>query len=145
MNHKESQRLRRVREWTEADQQLLERVNRTRLTGQEIAEFIEAVQSLPKKKRFYEARVIIASDLHPGDHEKAFALMFRTDALARFLDEEGVPAWTLRVGHNRFLMDRVVFDTAAIEPLIEKDSELTFNREAFLQKALELAEVHQIG
>jgi hypothetical protein len=38
-----------------------------------------------------------------------------------------------------------VFAAAAVQPLVERDGDVAFDREAFLEKVLELAELDQIG
>ncbi len=63
-------------------------------------------------------------------------------ALIRLREQPEYKAWTLRVGKEGEpdFINEVLIETAAVQPLIERDEQPAFESSAFFQKALELAE-----
>ena len=72
---------------------------------------------------------------------RAFAIWSRMEALARLVEDEGAPGWTLpQMPDGSILTHRAVFNAAAVHPLVERDGEWVFDRTSFLDRVLELAE-----
>jgi hypothetical protein len=71
--------------------------------------------------------------------------MFRVEALAKLLDAEGAPGWTLPLPNGAVLTQGPVFAAAASEPLVEKEGEVAFDRQKFLAAVLDLADLDEIG
>ena len=67
------------------------------------------------------------------------------EALARLLVDEDAPEWALRLPNGFVLAQEPIFAAAAVERLVLSGKEVTFNKETFLQRALELAELDTIG
>jgi hypothetical protein len=82
-----------------------------------------------------------------GDFKKASAVFFKMRALSLLLEsEEGIPGWTLpRLPDGGIPSEEAVFVAAATQPLIEVESDLVFEREAFMARVLELAELETHG
>lgn len=67
--------------------------------------------------------------------------MFRMEALTRLLKEGKISGWVLPAQPDGSIPTmEAVFAAAAVQPLIEKEGNVAFDREAFLKRVLELAE-----
>jgi hypothetical protein len=89
----------------------------------------------------FESLMFLLARLYKGDHLKASAVLFRMQALAHIINEEGAPGWTFpKKPDGSVLTQEWVFAAAAVQPLIEIDNNFRFEQEAFLKKVLELAE-----
>ena len=124
---------------------MIERLNRTHVTVDEILEVVGAVQSRKKDDMDWEGRVFTIMRLYPGDPDKAQSLLFRIEALARLIDREGDTGWTLRLPSGAINTQESVFKAAGLEPLMRIGNELEFERESFFKKVLELDELDMIG
>src|SRR5262249_22940427 len=118
--------------------QLIQRINSTTVSVDEIVEVIQEVETSDKDDRDWEGRVVTLMRLHPGNPDKAQSLLFRIEALARLLDREGDSGWTLRLPDGLVPAPEPVFAAAGTEPLNQVGEELEFDRESFFKKALEL-------
>jgi hypothetical protein len=124
-----------------SSEKLIENLNRTVVTAAEMLELAEAVGALEPEQRTFEGHAFAASRLHEGNHQKVSALMFRMEATARLLFKAGgAPGWAFPAQPDgSMLTHEAVFAAAAAQPLVLIGGQPGFEREAFLQKALELA------
>ena len=92
-------------------------------------------------ERNFEALMFMIARLYKGEPRKAGAVLLRMQALARLIDEEGAPGWTLpKQADGSIPTQEWVFAAAAVQPLVEVDNDARFEKQAFLAKVLELAE-----
>ena len=127
------------------EERLQDRVNRTIVSREEILEVVEKVQALKRSEVSFEARVIVIFELHPGDSDKCEALMFRLEALASLISNQGASAWTLPMANGAIMTEGSVFAAAAVVPLVKRNEKLEFDREEFFKKAFELMEPDVVG
>ncbi len=93
------------------------------------------------KRDDLEALMFMIARLFKGEPQKAGAVLLRMQALARLLEEEGAPGWTLpKQPDGAIPTQEWVFAAAAVQPLIEINNDAQFEREPFLDKVLKLAE-----
>lgn len=72
------------------------------------------------------------------------AFEFRMEALARLRDRPEYRAWTLQLGNKAGdpdLINEVLVETAATQPIVEIDERPAFEPESFFRAALERSEV----
>lgn len=124
-----------------SDRKLLNRINRTPVTPDEVLKFLEVAEALPRDARCFEAHTITAARLHPGEFNKVTALMFRMEALSQLLEAQGAPGWTLPGPDGSVFADHTVFAAAALEPLVIRDGEIAFDYDTFLRRVLAEAEL----
>ncbi len=115
-------------------------INTNEVSAAELMEVVEEVNQLHADQPQLEDIAIVILQLHPDSPDKRTGIMFRMEALARLLSEEGVPGWTLPGPSGSLFMKEAVLAAAAVQPVIEKDNHVAFEHEAFLQKVLELAQ-----
>jgi hypothetical protein len=119
---------------------LVEHINSVSVTKDDLWEITGDAQNF-KGEPCFEVGMSIITKRFGDNFHKASALMFRMQALVNLLKAEALPGWTLRrQPDGSFPTNEAVFAAAAVQPLIEKDNDLVFEREAFLRKVLELAE-----
>lgn len=131
--------------WDDATKRMMARVNDTPVSKDELLSVVQEVGQSDPGGHDMTAHAIAAIRLNPGDPGKVKAIIFRLEALARLLAGEGAPGWTLSLPGGAVLTQEPVFAAAAVQPLVEQAGEVTFDREAFLEKVLELAELEEIG
>jgi hypothetical protein len=126
---------------SDADKKVLARANRAVVSKEDILEFVEELSEHEASDRDFEGRAILLAQLHSGEPDKALAIEFRMHALARLFGDEHPRGWTLpEMPDGSVLTKEPVFAAAAVQPLTLKDGEVAFERDAFLDKVLELAD-----
>lgn len=121
---------------------LLTRLNRTRVTADEIIRVVERC-----------AERSSGSDWQPGDgmfvivamfrknFEKSQAVFFRMEALARLLQQKALPGWALDpLKDGAIPVQEAVLRAAAVEPLVMQGNKIQFNVTTFLERCLHLAD-----
>jgi len=94
----------------------------------------ESEQLHKSGNRDFETLMFIIARLFKGEPQKAGAVLLRMQALVRLW-------WTLpKQPDGAIPTQEWVFAAAAVQPLIEINNDAQFEREPFLDKALELAE-----
>lgn len=123
-------------------EELVSRLNSLVVTKDDIVRVNEEAELIHLEgKPAASAGFASMTKLYRGDLEKAAAVYFRMQALARLLVEDGIPGWTLPAMQDGSIpTEDAVFAAAAVEPLVEIDGDIAFQREPFLDKVLELAE-----
>ena len=121
--------------------------NAVTVSGQELLRVNEETENLPAEDRSVEAGMFKIARLYRGDFRKAIAVFFRMTALANLLQtDEGIPGWTLpQLPDGSIPTEKTVFAAAAIQPLIEVNGEVAFERDTFMTRVLELAELEIHG
>lgn len=119
---------------------ILDRINSVSVSKDDLWELARDAQNFKGEPCFEAGLFLISRRVH-GDFHKTSAIMFRMEALVRLLKEEGLPGWTLpQQPDGSYPTAEAVFAAAAVQPLIEQENDVVFEREAFLKKVLELAE-----
>ena len=78
--------------------------------------------------------------------ERAQAIYFRMEALAKIIEKKDAPGWTMPSHKSgAVLTKRELFEAAATYPLSEIDGDIGFEIHGFLSKALEVAEAEGTG
>lgn len=124
---------------------LLNRINNTPVSKNEIIEILTDVHYLNEEERDWEGRAITIIRLHEGEPDKAQSLLIRIEALVRLVEREGTSGWTLPLPNGAVATQDCVFSAAGVEPLVEKAGQLEFEREAFFTRALEFADLDTVG
>jgi hypothetical protein len=128
-----------------ASLRIINEVNNTPVSLEDIIAVIQGAGELEPGDRDFTSHTLVAIRLFPGKPEKVKSIMFRLEALARFIEDEGTSGWALALPSGAVLTQKPVFAAAAIHPLIDKDNQLSFDRDSFLQKVLELADLDKVG
>lgn len=120
----------------------LDRINGVKLSKRELLKFNEAFNELPTDQRDFFGQSFLAVRLTRRRPDKAAALIFRMQALARLVCDDGARGWTLpKQPDGAIFTKEEMFQAAALEPLIERKGEFAFEHDSFLQRVLALAEV----
>jgi hypothetical protein len=122
---------------------ILESVNGVHVSAEDLLRVLEETQNLPREKRSFEGRMHVAARLYQDDSEKAIAVGFRMRAVFELLRaEDGIPGWSLpRLPDGSIVTQDSVVAAAAVQPLSEVDGRIIFEREPFMAKVLELADL----
>jgi hypothetical protein len=121
----------------------LESINEVPVSVEDLLRVLEETQNLPKDRRSFEGRMHVAARLYQDDSEKAIAVAFRMRAMFELLgSEDGIPGWSLpRLPDGSIVTQDSVVAAAAVQPLGEVDGRIIFEREPFMAKILELADL----
>jgi hypothetical protein len=130
--------------WDDATKRMMSQVNETSVSKDELLSVVQEVSESNPEDRDMEGHALAAIRLYSNDPDKVKAIMFRLEALVNLLVYEGAPGWTLSLPNGAVLTQEPVF-AAAVQQLIEQDGNVVFDREPFLDKVLELAELDEIG
>jgi hypothetical protein len=126
----------------EGSMKVLERVNRTSVTKNDILQFITELANREADDRDFEGRTILLIRLQRGNPDKVLSIEFRMEALAQLFGGAEPKAWTLPpLPDGAIPTAEPVFAAAAEQPLIEVDGRPAFERDTFFAKVLELAAV----
>src|SRR5205085_11697164 len=129
----------------DSTKKMLELLNQVPVTKEDIIEVVEELELADPDDHGWEKGLITVIRLQNGNREKVQAIMFRMEALARLLENEDTSGWTLRLPNGAVLTQEPILAAAAVEKLIDKESDVGFGRESFLNKVLELAELDIVG
>lgn len=124
---------------------LLERINSTPVSKGEIFEALIEVHDLDEEERDLDGRALTVIRLHSDSPDRVQSLMFRIEALVRLVVNAGTSGWTLPLPSGAVATRESVFAAAGVEPLVEIDGQLEFERERFFEKALEFEDAEVIG
>lgn len=126
----------------EGSKKVLERVNRTSVTKNDILQFVTELANREAGDRDFEGRAVLLVRLQRGNPDKALSIEFRMEALAQLFGGAEPKAWTLPpLPDGAIPTSEPVFAAAAEQPLIEVDGRPAFERDTFFAKVLELAAV----
>ena len=88
-----------------------------------------------------DATLFLIANEFKDDPQKAIAISLRMRALAQLI-KEGVPGWALpEQADGATPIRECVFAAAAVEQLIEIEGDARFEKNSFLRKAIEFAEM----
>jgi hypothetical protein len=122
---------------------LLKTVNAVGLRASELMEFVAECQRHRQDGGDpFVRQSFIAVKMADNDSARASAFIFRANGLAAFVSEgEGAPGWTIKTDDDGVFASDCLFAAAVTEPMvIGPDGQLTFEREPFLRRVLELSE-----
>lgn len=128
-----------------ATKRMIEQVNNVSVSKEDLIEAVQEIGELDPEERDFTGHAITIVRLHSGEPEKVKAIMFRLEALARLLAREGAPGWTLALPNEAVLTQEPVFAAAAVQPMIEQNGRVAFERDSFLQKVLDMADLERLG
>lgn len=130
---------RRKKPWNAATKKMIAKVNKTVLSKEEMFMFAEEAGLLGPENRDFTGHAITAIRLFGANQDKSLSIMFRMQALAQLV-EEGIPGWTKPEQPNGAIMTHgALYAAAGVQPLIEKDGDVAFDRKKFLRKVFQLA------
>ena len=117
---------------------MIAKANRTVLSHDEMFTFAKEAGLLDAEDRNFDGHTITAIRVFDADENKVLSVMFRMEALARLV-REGIPGWTGSEQPNGAIMTHAaIFAATGVEPLIERDGKLVFDREAFLRRVFQI-------
>ncbi len=120
-------------------ERMLAHTSRIEVSEKELVSVVQETDKLEAAERNIEGFAITIAYMFSGDPEKAGAIMYRLQALARLFHENALTKWTLcRQQDESVTARRPVFAAAAVQPLIEKGGEAAFDLGTFLRKVAEL-------
>lgn len=123
------------------NREFLAELNEVQVSGEDLAQVSEQSANLPPEQKNFMGGSLLVIRYTNGNALKATVIQHRLSALAGLLGEEGIQGWTLPKQPDGTTMAREeLFAAAATLPLIEKDGKTIFDREKFLEKALEISE-----
>ena len=123
---------------------IVRRILGAKVSAADLARALEAIEELPPEDRTdLAARVVclIEAFAEPGRHEvsaRVAAIDWRLQALAGLAGRPEFRNWPLPGGTGKIATN--VLKAAAIEPLIEREGEPSFNPESFLERLLAMTE-----
>jgi hypothetical protein len=123
----------------EGDARVLKRINENAPTREQMVAYVKACGALEPERRNFEVHVITWAQLFPDNMAQGESAVFRMEALARMASEDPLPGWTEPMGDGGLLTHEAIFAAAATEPVIMKDGEVTFDREALIRRAFQFA------
>jgi len=127
---------------TGADQILLRDLNAVRLKDEEVARVLAAAKMACRNGETGDtAGIMIAVRLFEKAPDKAKAIIFRLQALARLIASLDFEDWVLGNGHfiPAFAQESLI--SAAVDhPLSLVNGDISFEKKSFLQRAFELTE-----
>ena len=132
--------------WNDSTRELIAFTNSVPVSVEDLTSLVDEIEMSQPEMRDWQSSAIVAVRLFNGDPDKVEAVMFRLEALMRLLiaDKSQTP-WTISLPDGVILTSEPVFAAAACEPIVENAGEVAFDREKFLSKVLELAEVDEIA
>ncbi|HSI96073.1 MAG TPA: hypothetical protein VK938_08305 [Methylophilaceae bacterium] len=130
------------RQWSDADWQIVVRLNAVPVTKEELWDLVGEAEELSAEQRAEAGGgMFLIASRYKGDPQKAQAVYFRMEALSRLLEAEGAPGWTLpKQPDGSIPIQEAVFAAAAFEPLTRVGEEIGFDSASFLRRVLSEAE-----
>lgn len=125
-----------------SDMKMLDELNAIRLTQKDVLRVVKrAAKEHVKGGDNTDLAIctsVIVFEKHP---EKGKAVYFRLQALARLMKQDSLKGWTITgAEEDGTFANGAVFAAAAEQPLMLVDGDVSFERESFLKRVLELAE-----
>jgi len=116
-------------------------LNSVAVTKDELMSVSEGTGELKETDEPFEATMFMLGRRYKGQPQKASAVLFRMQALVRFVESDQAKGWTLPKQSDGGIptMD-AVFAAAAIHPLSVVGDQVGFEAESFCARVLELAE-----
>jgi hypothetical protein len=122
------------------------RINRVDVSSDDLLSLSKEIHEMPPEQRDWEGRAICAIRLFSEQKDKALAVTWRLEALAKLISSESLPHWAKQEAEDGARMVAgSVFVAAAKEPILLSDEGPFFNPETFLNCVLEQSEVEGQG
>lgn len=118
----------------------LNKINQTPISIDEMKSYLKALEQEPDAS--LGRAVMVAKNVFNDNFEKCMSVNMRMTALVKLIDSEQLPGWVKpSTDHSSFMVAPNVYAAAGVEPLVEKDSALVFDKDALLKRAFQLGSV----
>ena len=122
---------------------IIERLNSVIVTSQELSEVLDEADKLHDNGKAEDGDgIYLISSTFRGQPDRAQAIYFRMVALSKIIGSNSAPGWTMESNkEGAVLTKQELIEAAAIFPLSGVDGDIGFEKNGFLSKALEFAEI----
>jgi len=126
------------RKWTDTNWNIVVRLNAVPVSAEELWDLVGEAEELARNHANEPGGALpLIAGRYKGDPPKAQAVYFRMAALAKLLEAEGVPGWTLpKQPDGSIPTQEAVFAAAASEPLTRVGEDIGFDPESFRRRVL---------
>ena len=126
---------------TQAELDMVARLNSERFSAEDLLEISDAVHDIPEDRRDWEGRMFLLAKRFPGQHYRAMAADYRLTAMSALIAKNILPLGVLpQAPDGSHMVGECVFESAALEPLLLRGNEPFFEPESFRRRVLELAD-----
>jgi hypothetical protein len=116
---------------------LIARLNLVAVSMEDLVLASDAVHNLPLEQRNWEGRTTCVARLFKGQHDKAFAVHTRLQAMAALITSGKLPsALVAEMSDGGRMVAEPIFVAAAKEPILFTGKEPFFNAESFIEAVL---------
>jgi hypothetical protein len=133
-----------MKEKSASDLNLLNNLNAVRLKEEELSRVLTATKkSLEEGKGNEMTGVMTTIRLFDKSPDKAKAIIFRLQALASMIEKDELQDWVMGIGSDvtvPALAQKALIRAATDHPLSMIDGDISFEKDSFLRRVLELAE-----
>lgn len=132
---------------TDENSRLVDRLNSVVVTVEELTEVLNESDKRHETDIAEKGDgIYLVVSMFADQPERAKAIYFRMEALAKIIEKKDAPGWTMSSHKSgAVLTKRELIAAAAIYPLSEIEGDIAFEIHGFLSKALEFAEVEGTG
>ena len=116
----------------------LVKINSVIVTKGDIENVVNEISDYEEERFDDTFNSVVTSKYFKGDIQKAHAVYFRLAAMATLTRNNDLSMWTILGKDASVSIPTAILSAAASEPLIEIEGRFMFEKESFLQKALEL-------
>lgn len=126
---------------------IIARLNSVIVTPEELSEVLNEADKLHDIGNDEEGGgIYLITSMFRDQPDRAQAIYFRMEALSKIIGSKSAPAWTMESNKDgAVLIKQELIEAAAVFPLSEVDGDIGFERNGFLSKALEFAEIEGVG
>ena len=116
---------------------ILERVNENTIAPIEMEEYLKRLAK--RGDQSFETQVFVALQAFPASKRKRFSIGMRMHALSELLVSEGLPGWVKPTDSKGIVnVAENIYFAAGLEPVIEVERRLGFNKDSLLKRAFQL-------
>ncbi len=118
------------------------RINSVVVTVEDLLATIKEIHGLPPEDCDWESRTFLMASLFSEEPDKAMAIDSRLIAMSEMIDAGHLPGWTLpKESDGSVIIAESVWKATAEQPLKCDAQKIYFDKDSFLERVLELAEV----
>lgn len=127
---------------TQAELDMVARLNVERFSADDLLEISRAVHDLPEDSRDWEGRMFFLAKRFPRQHYRAMAADYRLTAMSELIAKKALPHGVLpQSPDGSHMVGECVFEAATLEPILFRGNDPYFEPESFCQRVLELTEI----
>ena len=127
---------------TQADLDMVARLNTERFSADDLLEISDAVHEIPEAQQGWEGRIFLFAKRFRGQHYRAMAADYRLTAMSNLIENGDLPLGVLpQASDGSHMVGEPVFEAAANEPLLIRGNEPHFEPESFRKRVLEFADI----